>query len=350
MKLKHLTLLLLLSSCSTTISHFDDYQKQFLSKTKFMPTPENIAGKAPKVVVFALDQNNNEIANQTGLGDSLANNVENVLSKNRLGEIVDRKAAGKLQKEISLAEMNKTGSYKGPIVADYAVSGAISNAGFTSKYSSGSTYYNPQSRQMVSIPPKYTYSADVAGNIKIYELPSLSVIESIEFSAKKSRSEATQQDGGVSLGGLQIGGKKVEGAKRDDSLVRKAGEDAVNDIEVDVKNFFAKKGYILEKRILDNKSIFKISLGSADGIKQDDKFEVIGQYESENAITNEIEVERRIIATGSVSDLIDPKTAWVVIDDAKKAETLRLGDAVKMKYKKSQFAGVTKLATSMLEQ
>ncbi|MDX2082665.1 MAG: hypothetical protein SFV53_01580 [Rickettsiales bacterium] len=350
MKIKNLALLFLICSCSTTISNFDDYQKQFLTKTKFMPTAENIAGKAPKIVVFALDQNDNEIAKQTSLGDSLANNIENVLSKNRLGEIVDRKAANKLQKEISLAEMNKTGSYKGPIVADYAISGAISNAAFTSKYSSGSTYYNPQSRQFVSIPPKYTYSSDVAGNLKIYELPSLTVTESIEFAGKKSRSEAVQQEGGFALGGIQIGGKKVEGAKRDDGLIRKAGEDAISEIEIDIKNFFAKKGYILEKRVLKDKAIFKISLGSSDGIKQDDKFEVTGQYETENALTNQIEIERRIIATGSVSDHVDPKTSWVVIDDAKKAESIRLGDSVKMKYKKSRFAKVTKLATSMLEQ
>lgn len=350
MKLIHLLALLALSSCATTIKNFDSYQKQFLSKTKFMPSQESLAGKAPKVVVFALEQNENEVAKQAGLGDSLANNIENILSKNRLGEIVDRKAAAKLQKEIQLAEMNKTGSYKGPIVADYAVSGAISNAGFTSKYVSGSTYFNPRTQQMVAVPPKYSYSADVAGNIKIYELPSLTVAESVEFSAKKNRSEAVQQKGGVSLGGLQIGGEKVEGTKRDDSLVRKAGEDAVNDAETDIKNFFAKKGYILEKRVLENKAIFKISLGSSDGIKQDDKFEVMGQYETENALTNQIEVERRIIAMGTVSDLVDPKTSWVVIDDAKKAEVIRLGDAVKMKYQKSRFAAVTKVATSMLEQ
>ena len=78
----------------------DEYQKQFLSKSKFVPSKENLEGKAPKIVVFALDQNENEIAKQTGLGDSLANNVENILSKNRLGEIVDRKAAEKLQKEL----------------------------------------------------------------------------------------------------------------------------------------------------------------------------------------------------------------------------------------------------------
>lgn len=349
MKLRYLPLLIILSACSTTIGNFDEYQKQFLSKTKFMPSKEALDGKSSKIVVFPLEHNQNQLALETNLGESMANNIENVIGKNRLGEIVDRKAAQKLQEEIKLAEMNKTGAYKGPIVADYAVSGAISNAGFTSKYSNGSTYYNPQSKQFVSIPPKYTYSSDVAGNIKIYELPSLSVVESIEFSAKKSRSEAVQQEGGLSLGGIQIGGKKVEGASRDDNLVRKAAEEAVIDVEVDIKNFFARKGYILEKRVLGNKSIFKISLGSSDGIKQDDKFEVIGQFESENPITNEIEIERKIIATGTVSDLIDPKSSWVIIDDVKKSEAVRLGDSVKLKYKKSSFAKFFKFAMSFLE-
>lgn len=350
MKLRHLTLLLLITSCSTTIRNFDDYQKQFLPKTTYMPSRESIAGKAPKIVVFALDDNNNEIATQSSLSNSLANNVENILSKNRLGEIVDRKAATKLQKEIALSEMNKTGSYKGPVIADYAVSGAISNAGFTSKYSNGSTYFNPQSKQMVSVPPKYTYTSDVAGNLKIYELPSLAVVGSIEFNAKKSRSEAVQQDGGFALGGIQIGGKKVDGSKRDDSLVRKAGEEAISDIEVDIKNFFAKKGYILEKRILENKAIFKISLGSEDGLRQEDKLEVSGQYENENALTNQVEIEHRIITNATVADHIEPKVSWIVISDAKKIDSIRLGDTVKLKYKKSRFAGVTKLAISMLEQ
>ncbi len=350
MKIKYLALLLIAASCAPTIKNFEEYQKQFLSKTAFMPSKENLEGKAPKIAVFALDENENQVATQAGLGNSAANNVENILSKNRLGEIVDRKSVGKLQKEIALAEMNKTGSYKGPIVADYAISGSISNAGFTSKYSSGSMYVNPKTGQLVSIPPKYTYSSDVAGNIKIYELPSLTVAESIEFSGKKTRTENVQQDGGLALGSLQIGGKKVDGANRDDSLVRKAGEDGIQDIEVDIKNFLAKKGYILEKRVFENKTIFKITLGSLDGIKHGDKFEITGQYENENPITNVMEIEKRIIATGVVTDKIDPKTCWVVLDDVKKVDSVRLGDAVKMKYKKSSFAKVTKLATSMLEQ
>lgn len=347
--MKYLALLLFACSCATSIKNFDQYQKQFLSKTEFMPSKENLENKPAKIVVFALDENDNSVATQAQLGNTIANNIENVLAQNRLAELVDRKASTKLKKEIALAEMNKTGSYKGPKVADYAISGTISNAGFTSKYSNGSVYINPKNGQVISIPPKFTYSSDVAGNIKVYELPSLTVIEAIEFFGKKTRSENVQQNGGLSLGALQIGGQQAKGIERDDSLVRRAGEDAVDNIKINIQNAFAKKGYILEKRVLDKKTIFKISLGSLDGIKQEDKFEVIGQYEIENSITNESEIERRIIAQGRIADVVEPKVAWVIIDNEKKAEAIRLGDTVKMKYKKGSFDGVVKFTKTIIE-
>ena len=96
--------------------------------------------------------------------------------------------------------------------------------------------------------------------------------------------------------------------------------------------------------------MFKISRGSLDGIKHGDKFEVIGEYENQNPITNEIEVERRIISKGTVADKIDPKTCWVVIDNSKTINSIRLGDMIKMKYEKSSFAGATKIAKSLIEQ
>ncbi len=314
-----------------------------------MPTEENLAGKSPKLVVFPLDEGENQVAKQAGLGASISNDIENVLTRDRLVEIVDRNAAAKLQKEIALIEMNKTGSYKGPKIADYAISGAISNADFSSKYSSGSTFINPKNGQVISIPPRFNYNSNASGNIKIYELPSLTVIENIEFSGKKSRSENVQQRGGLNLGGIQIGGEQVSGTSRDDGLVRKAGEDGVDEAKVALKNVFSKKGYILEKRVFDKKTIFKISLGSLDGIKQDNEFEVIGQYEIENPITNKTEIERRIIATGKVSDKIDPKSSWIVINEKEKENSIRLGDAVKIKYKKSQMESFTKLAKNFAQ-
>ena len=344
------TSVLFFTACAPTISNFNSYQKQPISKTAFMPDPEVIEGIRPtKVVVFNLDENDIQIAKQASLGSAVTANIENALTKDRLAKLVDRKSASKLEKEIALAEMNKTGSYKGPEIADYAISGTISNASFTKKYSSGGIYPNKDG-SMTRVPPKFTYIGDISGNIKIYELPSMSVVENFEFSGKKSRVENVQSDNNVSIGGLvEFGGQQAKGIDRDDNLVRKAGEEAISDLSVDIKNFFARRGFILERRSLKSKSIFKINLGSSDGIAQGDKFEITGQYETENALTGKNEVERRIIAEGAVSDKIDPQTSWVIIDDNQAIENIRIGDSVKFKYKKSFFNKIGKLAAGAMD-
>ncbi len=320
-----------------------------MTKATFMPSEEALKGEPFKIAVFKFEENDNEVAKQAALGASLASRVEMVIGKNRLGKIVDRKAVTKLQQEVALAEMNQTGSYKGPQVADYAISGEISNAGFTSKYSNTSTCFDPLSRQVKPIPPHFEYSSDVVGSIKVYELPSLAVIESIELNGSKTRNENVKKSGGLDLGVISFGGTSADAITRDDDLVRKAGESAIESAESDIKNFFSKRGFIMEKRSFEDKIIFKINIGSVDGLQHGDKLEISGQYEVENSITEKSEVEARIIASGTVTQLIDPKVSWIVVNDAEKANSIRLGDAVKMKYKKSfMHSGTGKMGLSLL--
>ncbi len=177
----------------------------------------------------------------------------------------------------------------------------------------------------------------------------MQVVGNVELSGKKSRSENVKTDNNLSIGGLvEFGGKKAEGLNKDDDLVRQAGKEAIENAAVDIKNFFAKKGFVLEKRVLKNKTIFKISVGSADGIKTGDKFEIIGKYEIENPITGKSEIESRIIGTGEVADKIDPKSSWVLIDDSDVVNSIRLGDVVRFKYKKNWIDQVTKIAGNLM--
>lgn len=341
MQTKIFILIALLASCAPTVKNFEKYQKQFISKSDFMPDKDSYESKLPKVAIFDFEDGEIEVAKQANLSKSVAVNVENILSKYRLAEIVDRNAVNKLQKEVQLAEMNKTGAYKGPKVADYAVSGSISNASFNSKYVNGSTYIDKKGN-LISVPPKYVYTSNVAGNIKLYELPSLGVAQAIEFSATAVRNENVQQDGGVSFGGLQIGGSQKEGENRDDGLIRKAGSDAIEEVESIIRNFFAKKGYIIEKRSYEDKSIFKVNLGSEDGLVHGDKFVVTGKYEVDNSITGETGIETRVIGAGRVSNLIDPKNCWIVIDEKKHENSIRIGDVVKMQYSKDRMKSLGK--------
>jgi len=344
MKFSITLLILFLSSCSLKVSNFNSYQRQPISKTSFMPTEEAIEGKSDKVVVFSLEEGDNEVATEAMLGSSMAVEIENILTHNRLAQLVDRNAAKKLEKEIALAEMNKTGSYEGPQIADYAIFGSISDAGFTNKYSRGKVYFDPKEFTMVTIPPRFTYTSTVTGNIKIYELPSMKVADSFKFKAKKFRYESAPHDGGISIAGIiNIGGTKPQGIEGDDSLTRKAGEEAIDSISYKVKNFFARKGYILERRSLDGKkNIFKLNIGSEDGIKTGDKFKIIGKYEIENPLTGKIEIEKRVITTGKVSNKINPQSCWIIIDNKKDVNSIRIGDMVQFQYQRGFFDKVSK--------
>jgi hypothetical protein len=341
-------ILTIFTSCTPTIKNFDKYQKQFASKSSFMPTEEQLEKKTVKVAVFDFDEKDIELAKQANLGKSLAGELETFLAKNKLAELVDRGISSKLQQEIQLAEMNKTGAYSGPKIVDYAVSGVITNADFNSKYVEGSIYINPKNGNTITVPPKFVYKASVSGNIKVYELPSLDVVNTIELSGLATRSENVQNNGGLSIGGIRIGGENAEGVKRDDGLVRKAVIDAISFADANILNAFAKRGYILEKRTLGKENIFKINLGFEDGIKHGDKFDVVAQYETENAITGKTEVEKKIIANGSISQIIDPKTCWIIISDIKQTSAIRIGDAVKLKYKAQSFKSLDRMAKQLM--
>ena len=327
-------ILLLLSSCGPKISNFDLYNQQYFPKSNFMPNAEQLDGKKPKLVVFNFAHNDNKIASQASLEKTLAVEVEAILSNNRLVEIIDRNIAKKLEKEVLLSQLtNSDVSYEGPQVADYAISGIISNAAFDRKYSSGMVLYN-KDRGFYRTPPKFNYKAQSSGILKVYEIPSMKVLENVEFAGIAKRSENVRKSGGVSISGvIDIGVQNAQGLDRDDGLVRKSGQNAIDNIASNLKNIFAKKAYILGKKSFNNKSIFKINAGFDDGIKKGDKFDIMGSFEMVNPITNKIEVENRILGSGVVSDKINPKFSWVVLDKKEYNDKIRLGDVVKFKYK-----------------
>jgi hypothetical protein len=322
-------LLFTLSSC-LSIRNFDSYQKVPLSESEFLPTKSELKGEIKKVVVFPFDIGNNKIAKNANVSKVAITSIENILTENKLIKLIDRNSAKKLKQEIILAEMKKSGNYKGPQIADYAIMGDFSNASFTSKYKAARPGYKPN-EGVYLIPAGFEYKADIAGNVKIYELPSMSVIENVAFQSKALRTESSKEEGADILGVINIKGKRDQGAKRDDGLVRQATKKAIEKISNKLKNIFAKKGYILEKRIYKKKAIFKISLGSNDGIKKGDKFEIIGKFEEENNITNESEIENKILAKGKISDRINAKSSWILIDEDDYSK-IRLGDIVKIKY------------------
>lgn len=316
-----LLLVSILAACTPAISNLGEYQPCPIEPCSYMPTPEQLKSAKIKVVIFPLSEGDIDFAKQAKLGATMAGLLENQLAGGAV-EIIDRNSAQKLQKEVMLAEMNKVGSYSGPAVADYAISGAIDDTtygyefheAYTTTDKKGNVYHHSAT---------FSYKATVTGKVKIYELPSLRIVKTITFSDSATKSEKTKS--------------ASDYKRRDDNLVGKSGSDAIKSARVELQNFFSKKGYVLERRAKEKVTIYKISLGSDDGLKTGDTCQLFTINKTVNPITQEETPEDFLLGEGKISNIIANNYAWIVVDEDKLHSQIRLGDYVKAKYVKNLF-------------
>lgn len=311
--------MILLSGCATAIKDLPSYRPAPLLETDIMPSPGMLESRRAQVVVFEVDDS--AVRRRTALvGNVMTRAIEARLSEGGV-EIIDRNMAMTLRDELNLAEAKGQGSYAGPSVANFAVKASITNADFTSEYvqiqlvrTKKGTYWEPA---------HCNYRAQVSGTLRVYEIPSLRLLANVNLA-----------------GPAFLSSEERCNDTRADALIRQAAEEAVKRYRTEFQNLFAPKGYVIEKRVKGDKAIFKIMLGSNQGVKSQDKLSFYTLHQNTNPLTQKTSYEDVLLTEGVVSDLLGPDYSWVVPLDQAKAKTIRLGDFVKIVFKKSALESV----------
>jgi len=310
----------IMGGCATNIKDLNAYKDTPLSDTEMMPSKEQMFAGRTKVLVFEADDRAVRSVLR-GAGLVKTQKIQEVLEGASV-EIVDRNLAQKLQEEIALAEAKGDGSvtYEGPEVAGVAVSSVVSNVGY------GSVYV-PASRiklfgKDVNIPETCTYTGTANGALKVYAVPSLRLMGNFNLKGSSSTVDFAQCR---------------DDNQRAMSLQRKAVEDLVHARRADIKNMFAPKGYVVEKRVSGDKVIFKVMVGKALGAVSQDKLTFYTLRKTENRLTKQVSIEEVPLLEGVISDRIADDHSWVVVKEAAKANQIRMGDFVKVVYKKGMF-------------
>lgn len=320
----------LLAGCSTTIKDIGAYRAAPMSEADILPSQEQIETRRTKIVIFEADDT--AVTNRNiNAGRVMTRTMEEKLSEGGV-EVIDRNLAPKMRDEITLAEAKGAGNYSGPAVANFAVRAVIGNADYSNRFYQRTTYCDPKTRKCYSTPEHCIHSAKMTGSIRIYEIPSLRLIETINVSGSSSlRTETPHCD---------------RSSERVSELVLKAVEDGVRGSRTELQNLFAPKGYVVEKRVYDGKVIFKVQFGKSQGAKSQDKLNFYTLRKEENAFTKKVDFEEVKIMEGTISDLVFAEYCWVVPESQEKAKQIRLGDYVKIEYKKGileSLSGVGKL-------
>lgn len=302
----------LLSGCVTKIDK-SAYKDADLREGEILPTKAQLKQERAKIVVLDTENRLTHSGDQSA-GEQFAVTIEAELNDSAT-EIVDRSLSKKLNSELKLAEINGVGSYTGPQVAQYAVRGQINSLDYSVKKSS--RIISGVFRDKKRMPVHYDHKASIGGIIKIYELPSLRLINSISVSGSASEEDT------------ETGKNQGTGA----SLLKKAISFAISDKGHDLKNFFAPKGYVVERRVSELQSIFKVLMGHAQGAKPGDNIVFYSlKKKKANAFTGKEQLEEMQVAQGKISDNVEEAESWVIVEDNASADKIMLGDYVKVQY------------------
>ena len=323
----------ILTGCNTVIKDFEKYQKAPLLSTEFMPSKEQLQDNTPSVVVFKFSTDDANSKN-AGIPGIIEDSITQVLVSHKLANIVSRDKAEKLQSEIMLSEVKKSGSYVGPLVADYAIMGEVGSSSSAVEFVNGSSYTDKDGVTHKS-PDQYKHSANVSGAIKIYQIPSLKILLSSTLAGNSVKYEDVKKQSDLEMIANLVANKNQSSETKgfDVGLAKNAARNAVQSSETQIKNFFAKTGYILSKKEYEGKVIFETTLGIKDGIGQNDNLMVLQKKSSHNPLTDEDEYDQVEIVKAKIADHNSDTRSWIVIKDQTKASEIKLGDVVKVFYK-----------------
>ncbi len=313
-----------------------EYTKAPLQEAKHMPTKAEMSGAHAKVIMMPIDNNGLKIAEKAKLGNSMIVKINTELSKAKSVDIVKRVEKSSydkiLAKEVKAAELSKElGTDVGQ--ADFIVTGQLSNATYTHHFTEGYNYECKDSKGNIRTcyaPPHMSYESCVEGNIKVFKLPELKEVFSNPFDE-------------CSRTGTDVRSAR-DVVKENNSLVREAGTEAADTATYPLKNFFAVKGYIYEKRVnKDGDIILKTTLGEKAGAKKGDDVIIYSIIDETNPLTGTTSSDTIKIGEGIISNQITPNSSWVIVDEIYGEHTPKSGDFVKILKKESLWSKGLKL-------
>lgn len=311
-----------------------DFHRVNIPMNNNPPTQAQLAGARTKVIVFRTEDKA-DLAKKMNIGEASTGAIEGYVTAS--AELIDRSLAKKLKSEIMLAEVKGSGSWGGPNVADYAVMSDITLAKASSKFSEG-YYYKNKKGENIYVSPSCSYSAKIEGNMKVYKLPSLTLVKGMKISGRKSESEDVRKGYWYSRQS-----RCDNSDTRTSGLLQHAASNAIDRERTELQNNFSAKGYITERRSGEDGDIFKITLGSDSGADKGLDVRIQREETVVNPLTKKEESEIIPLGSGEITDQVESHYAWIFVKDKDTANKLMLGDTVIIIFEKSLWESVNNL-------
>lgn len=293
-----------------------------LAKSDHMPSKEELAGRRSRVVVLPV-KFSGDASFQTSAIKEISALIENGLLQAPV-EIVDRNLASKLGDEILAHEM--TGRYAGGDlnVADIAIMAVVNNVSIGGAFTGTTTYTDDGTTKY--IPSYCTYTAKLTGNVRVYQMPDLSILDTFPLEGMQS-SNQNSNDSNCRVSTAQSAG-----------VATMASTIAVDNVLHNIQNMFSGSAYVVEYRKRLEEHYVLVSMGSNQSIKPGMKVQFYRKVEITSPMTGEKTIsELPYDFSGTVLEgLVEAGSAWVRVPE--EAETqIRMGDIAKVHFEEMGF-------------
>jgi hypothetical protein len=212
-----------------------------------------------------------------------------------------------LKDEVIRAEMGGAGAYQGAPVANYAVRTTVTGASFGAEFKEASRWTDDDGKTHVT-PASCNYASRVGVSVDVYTVPELKRVKSLRGTGTQSASEDARNSN------CNKGGP---------GLVRGAAEDAIYEIQEDLKAFFAPTGYVLHGfETSEGKYILKTSLTKGIGAEAGKGVRIVNVTE---------EGDRYPVGEGKIAKPLVNSGAFVVVDE-EVISRVRIGDEVRVDH------------------
>ncbi|MDH4192335.1 MAG: hypothetical protein OEW21_19285 [Betaproteobacteria bacterium] len=290
-------MLVALSGCAAMPGTPPGLREVGMERADVPPRKDWVEGQRVKVVVGA-PEGDWPAARQAQLVPLLSQAVQQAIEESG-SEVVDRSLNTSLKNEMRLAEARGSGNFDGPAVAHFAV-----RPGF-SKVSVNSIR---EERGMLSKlikknePPTYDHRLVVEGRIRVYEIPSMRLVETLQFKEEHKEENTSPQmpDANAKL--------------------REAFEKAYGRVRGDFRNLIAPRGAIVKKGIAEGGTFFQAMMGRDHKLTPRAKVKIYSYRGGQETL----------VAEASVSKYIAAHSCWISVDDAKAVGRIREGDIARL--------------------
>lgn len=287
--------------------------------TENMPSRSQILGERDNVVVLKT-RIEGRVYHRHKLEKLIANSVEKAVS-DAGANLLDREISERVKKEVLQAEKEGIVNLKTNDVADFIFQPVLHDVILYKHYTKGSVTKHKDG-SVTRREGHCRFDARVNGYVYVYEVPSLQVKKVIRMYGR------------AEVDGLIRGRSCSFSSAEKKQWLSQAAETFSYGYNAQLKSVFNNTGYVADvRRNADGTVIIKTTLGKRLGAKTKYKVNIYQLRLEKNLITEELEEQKRFIAAGVVSDKLDDKYSWIIIDkDHSQLVHLALGDAVELSF------------------